>query len=103
VKAAWVPPTLLSLAWGLVIEVAAYAVMRIRQGLTGPQGDPAAISWSVHSGFFWRVLTVAYGGGIAAFIAFLQVYRRVDSTTRALPPAVAIAGGLLALQSTFFP
>ena len=102
-KAAWIPGTVLALAWGLVIEVDAYAAMRVVQVLTGPQANPAAISWSVHSGFFWRVLTVAYGGGIAAFVAFLVVRQRVALAARALVPAVALAGGLLALQSTFFP
>jgi hypothetical protein len=90
-------------AWAIVVAVGAYAGMRAVQVLASPPLDPTATSWSIHSGFFWRMLTVEYGGGIAAFIAFLVVRRRFEAAASALAPAIAVAGGLLALQSVLFP
>jgi H+/Cl- antiporter ClcA len=92
-----------SVAWAMVVAVGAYAGMRVVQVLASPPLDPTATSWSIHSGFFWRILTVEYAGGIAAFVAFLVVRRRFEAAASALAPAIAIAGGLLAVQSVFFP
>ena len=93
---------MVSVAWAMVVAVGAYAGMRVVQVLASPPLDPAATSWSIHSGFFWRILTVEYAGGIAAFVAFLVVRRRFETAASALAPAIAIAGGLLAVQSVFF-
>ena len=62
-----------------------------------------ALVWSAHAGFFWRVWTVAYLGGIAAFITFVVARGRTAAAARALAPAIAIAAALLALQSAFLP
>jgi hypothetical protein len=94
---------MVSVAWAIVVAVGAYAGMRVVQVLASPALDPTAISWSIHSGFFWRMLTVEYGGGIAAFVAFLIVRRRCETAASALAPSIAIAGALLALQSVLFP
>ena len=93
----------ISLAWGLVVSVGAYAVVRAIQRIFGTAPDPAAIAWSVHAGFFWRVWTVTYLGGFAAFIAFLVTRGRPHAAARALAPAIAVAAALLALQSAFLP
>jgi hypothetical protein len=93
----------LSVAWGLVVAVGASAVVRAIQRVVYPEPNPAALVWSAHAGFFWRVWTVAYLGGVAAFVTFLVARGRTIAAARALAPAIVIAAGLLALQSVFLP
>jgi hypothetical protein len=93
----------ISVAWGLVVAVGAYAVVRAIQRVLYPDPNPAALVWSAHAGFFWRVWTVAYLGGVAAFVTFVVALGRIRAAARALAPAIAIAAGLLALQSVFLP
>ena len=93
----------LSAAWGLVVTVGAYAVVRAIQRIVYPDPNPAALVWSAHAGFFWRAWTVAYLGGVAAFVTFLVARGRNRAAARALAPAIAVAAGLLALQSAFLP
>jgi hypothetical protein len=92
-----------SFAWGLVIAVGAYAVMRALQFAFAPEPNPKQLLWSVHAGYFWRVLTVGYAGGIAAFVVLLVGRERVETLARALAPAIGIAAALLALQAALFP
>jgi hypothetical protein len=93
----------LSLAWGLVVAVGAYAVVRAIQFFVYPDPNPRAVVWSAHAGYFWRVWTVSYAGGIAAFVVFLLARRRIDAHARALVSAVAIVATLLAIQAALFP
>jgi hypothetical protein len=92
-----------SIVWGLLVTVGAYAVVRSVQFFLYPDPNPATLVWSAHAGYFWRAWTVAYAGGIAAFVAFLLVRPRLDQAARALVPAVVIAATLLALQTIFLP
>jgi hypothetical protein len=92
-----------SLAWGLVVTVAAYAVVRSIQFFLYPDPNPATLVWSAHAGYFWRAWTCGYAGGISVFIAYLFARRGVDKAARVLVPAAGIAAGLLALQSLVFP
>ncbi|HEX3772497.1 MAG TPA: hypothetical protein VHV30_16580 [Polyangiaceae bacterium] len=94
-------PAAIALAWGLVVAVSGYAIVRAIQHVVYPEPNPATLVWSAHSGFFWRVWTVAYAGGIASFAV-----RAVADPARAakhLPTAVVIAAGLLAVQALFVP
>jgi choline-glycine betaine transporter len=102
VKAAPTTSAALSLAWGLVVSVGSYAVVRAIQHFVFTEPNPATLVWSAHAGFFWRAWTVAYAGGMAAFIAF-AARGRTEATARALAPAIAVAAALLALQVVFFP
>ena len=90
-------------AWGLVVAIGAYAVLRAVQSFVYPDPDPGRVAWSAHAGYFWRIATVAYAGGIAAFIALLLGGSRPDRASRALAPAVTVAAAALALQVLFFP
>lgn len=92
-----------SLAWGLVVAVAAYAVVRAVQFVLYPDPNPATLVWSAHAGFFWRVWTVSYAGGMAAFVAFLATRGHLRPSARALAPGLAVAALLLALQAAVFP
>jgi hypothetical protein len=94
---------LVALAWGLVVAVAAYALLRAEQAFRGPGPDPAAVVWSPHAGFFWRSWTSMYMGGIAAFAASLLARGRAEAAARALLPGVLGAAGLLALVSLLLP
>ena len=92
----------IAIAWGLVVSVGGYAVVRAIQHFMFTEPDPATLVWSAHAGFFWRAWTVAYAGGMAVFVV-LAAPRRSAAAARALPPAIATAAGLLALQTLFFP
>jgi hypothetical protein len=92
-----------SVAWGLVIAVGGYAIVRALQFFSSPEPNPSQLLWSVHAGYFWRVWTVAYAGGIASFVVLLIARKRVEILARALTPAIGIAAALLALQAVFFP
>jgi hypothetical protein len=92
-----------SLAWALVLAVAAYALMRVTQVFMHPDPDPSAVSWSVHAGYYWRIWTVSYGAGIVVFVMLLVTRGRVERSARALVPAVGMAAVVLALQVAFFP
>jgi hypothetical protein len=92
-----------SVAWGIVVAVTGYAVLRGVQFFVYPDPNPATLVWSAHSGFFWRCWTVGYAGCLAAFIAFLATWRTPDGAARALAPALAVSGILLGLQSLVFP
>jgi hypothetical protein len=91
-----------SIAWGLVVSVGGYAVVRAIQHFAFTEPNPATLVWSAHAGFFWRAWTVAYAGGMAAFVVLVTPHRS-GVAARALPRAIAIATGLLALQTVFFP
>ena len=101
-KSAAITTGAVSIAWGLVITVGGYAVVRTGQHLLFTEPDPAALIWSAHAGFFWRAWTVAYAGGMAAF-AVLVAPHRTGLAARALAPGIAVAASLLVLQTIFFP
>jgi hypothetical protein len=92
-----------SLAWGLVFSVAAYAVVRTIQFFAFPDPNPARLVWSAHAGYFWRIWTVAYAGGIASFVVGLVAREHLRAAALALRSAVPVAAVLLALQVVFFP
>lgn len=96
-------PAAAATLWGLVVAVAAYALIRAIQFFVYPDPNPATLVWSAHAGYFWRVWTVAYAGSIAAFVAFPIVRRHFEPAVRALAPAVAVAATLLALQTALLP
>lgn len=92
-----------SITWGLLVSVAAYAIARALQVVLAPAEDPASVVWSVHAGFFWRAWTVAYAGGIATFVTFLVARVRTERAARAIAPGIVVAAALLVLQSVFLP
>ena len=95
-----------SIAWGLVVSVGAYAIVRAIQHVAFAEPNPATLVWSAHAGFFWRAWTVAYAGGMASFVALVVARRHppaAAAAAAALAPAIAIAAGLVALQSVFVP
>jgi hypothetical protein len=90
-------------AWGLVVSIGAYGLIRIAQSLLYPDPNPALIAWSPHSGYFWRVAIVAYAGGIGAFVVPLLARGALDRAARALVPAVTVVTAILVLQAALFP
>ncbi len=93
----------LSLAWGLVVAAAAYAILRSVQVLRAPEPNPAVVVWSAHAGFFWRAWTAGYIGGMTAVLVAFVGRGRLEATAGALAPATLVAATLLALTSLFFP
>jgi hypothetical protein len=92
-----------SLAWGQVVAVAGYALMRSVQVILGHEPDPARIGFNPHSAFFWRSLTTLYAGGIASFVACVASRGRLPAFARGLAVAIPITTLLVALQALFFP
>jgi hypothetical protein len=92
-----------SLTWGIVVAVDAYALLRAMQFFVYPDPDPAAIVWTAHAGLFWRMWTASYAGGFAAFVAFLVTGTRLEGSARMLAPALAVAAAALAFQSALLP
>ena len=92
-----------ALAWGMASSVAAYALVRTVQFFVYPDPNPTTLVWSAHAGFFWRSWTCAYAGSLAGFVAYVPTRRNLAASVRALGPAVAIAGALIALQTAVFP
>jgi hypothetical protein len=82
---------------------ALYAVVRVVQALVFPEPDPALIIWSEHAGFFWRSWTVAYVGGMAAFLAYLASARHAPALASFLARAVPFAAALLTAQALLVP
>jgi hypothetical protein len=90
-------------AWGLIVAVGAYAVVRAIQAFIYPEPNPASVVWSAHSGYFWRMLTVSYAGGIAAFVAFVLARENLERPVRALAPSAVVVAALLAAQTVLLP
>lgn len=91
----------LSVAWGFVATVTAYAALRL-EGSAGGESVPAA-AWSAHAGFFWRAWTAAYVGGMVGIIASTAARVRPRAVSSALGPAAAISAALLGLASALRP
>ncbi len=80
-----------------------YAVVRLAQALLFPEPDPALVIWSEHAGFFWRVLTVGYVGGMVAFLTWVASARGALRVADVLARAVPVAASLLAVQVILVP
>jgi hypothetical protein len=93
----------ISFGWGVILAVAGYAVMRSLQVVLWHELNPASVAWSPHSAFFWRCLTMLYGGGIASFVAWVVSRGRLASAARGLAMAIPMSALLVALQAIFFP
>jgi hypothetical protein len=86
-----------------VTAVALYALLRILQFFVFPEPNPALVIWSAHAGYFWRVWTVAYLGGMAGFLAFAASVRDAARVVRALLSGLTVAAALIAVQGVFVP
>jgi hypothetical protein len=90
---------LAALLWTLLGAVGLYGPTRVIQGLLFPEANPATVIWSPHAGYFWRLLIVAYAGGMLGFVAYVIGERALAPALKALP----IAAALLTLQALFVP
>jgi len=86
-----------------VVAVALYAILRLVQFYLFPDPNPAMVIWSAHAGYFWRVWTVAYAGGMVGLAAFAAAGRDRVRVARALLPALTVASVLIALQGALLP
>ncbi|MGD0527412.1 MAG: hypothetical protein ABSE49_19885 [Polyangiaceae bacterium] len=93
----------ISVCWGCIVAVGAYAIVRFIQFFLYPDPNPATLVWSAHAGFFWRCWTCAYAGGLAAFVAFLFTRQGIERSAAGLAPAIAIVAALMAVQVAVFP
>ena len=82
---------------------ALYAVLRVAQSFLFAEPDPALVIWSEHAGFFWRVLTVGYVGGMIAFLTWVASARSAPRVAEVLARAVPVAASLLAAQAILVP
>jgi hypothetical protein len=86
-----------------VTATALYAVVRGVQWVLVREPNPATVIWSAHAGYFWRMLTVVYAGGMAGMLGWLEAGRDPVRMARALAVGVVIAGLLLAAQGVLLP
>ena len=80
-----------------------YAILRLAQALIFPEPDPALIIWSEHAGFFWRVWTVFYLGGMSALLTWLATRRHATRVASFLGYALPASALLLAAQAMLVP
>ena len=93
---------MLAIACGCQAAVILYALLRVTQAIILPEPNPAVVGAGLHSGYFWRVLISAYGGGFVALVLGFVVRpsdRVIAVATRALP----IVAALLVAQALFVP
>ncbi|MDB4936122.1 MAG: hypothetical protein JWP87_3094 [Labilithrix sp.] len=83
--------------------VGLYGVLRVAQAIVFPESDPAMVIWSEHAGFFWRVWTVGYIGGMVGILTWMAAGRDAARVARVLVRALPVAAGLLAAQAIFVP
>ncbi len=88
---------------GCTTASALYALVRIGQALLLDEPDPALVIWSEHAGYFWRILTAAYGGGMMGLLTWFVSARDPERTARVLARAVPVVAALLAVQAALLP
>ena len=93
----------LALVAACTTAAALYAILRIVQALIFPEPNPALVIWSEHAGFFWRVWTVFYLGGMSAFLTWLASLRHAGRVASILAAALPAAALLLAAQGLLVP
>jgi choline-glycine betaine transporter len=93
----------LALIAGCLTAVALYGLLRVVQLVLFPEPNPATVIWSAHAGYFWRAWTVAYTGGMAAFVAYLASGRAPGRVARVLGAALVPCAVILTVQAVFFP
>jgi hypothetical protein len=86
-----------------VVAVGLYAVLRVVQYYLFPDPNPAMVIWSAHAGYFWRMWTVAYAGGMAGMAAFAAAARNPVRVARVMLPALTVASVLIAAQGALVP
>ena len=93
----------IAFAWGCLVSVLFYALLRAVQWVLFREPNPALVVWTPHAGYFWRVWTVVFAGLLASLSAFLVAAQSVERAARALLPMLAVAAVLLSLQAAFMP
>ena len=78
-------------------------MLRALQYVFFPDANPATVVWSAHAGYFWRMLIVAYAGGMTLFTVLAIARRNPERVANALLPALSVAATLLAAQALFLP
>ena len=95
----------LSFIAGCTAAIALYAILRFIQTLLLKEPDPALVIWSEHAGYFWRSWTVAYAGGMVAFVVWLVSRKEgaIDRIANVLVKLVTASFVLIALQGLLLP
>lgn len=93
----------LGFACGCVFALALYPLLRVVSAVVSPEPNPATIIWSVHSGYFWRLWTVAYASAMAALVGGFAARRDPERVARLLARAVPYAVAALVAQALLWP
>jgi hypothetical protein len=88
---------------GLLSAVVMYAALRMGQVLFGTEADPAAILYSEHSGYLWRVTIALYAGGIVAIVTSIVEPRSPERTQHVLAWLLPFSALALVVQALFIP
>lgn len=68
--------------WFGIVGSIAYVVQRIVECIRSGPVDLTLVVYSIHTSFYWRVMTASFWGGIAAIIAF-SLARRASTAANA--------------------
>jgi hypothetical protein len=83
---------------GLLAAIVIYSALRVGQAIFGVEAEPAAIIYSEHSGYLWRVAIALYAGGMVALATSL-----LARPLRILTWGLAVAAFVLVAQALFVP
>lgn len=93
----------LAFALTLLACVCLYAALRIGQVALLHEAAPTEALFDVHSGYFWRIWTAVYGGGLLAPLFYWLCARRLEAASRLFGALLFGAGALIVSQALFFP
>ncbi|MBK8173430.1 MAG: hypothetical protein IPK60_24275 [Sandaracinaceae bacterium] len=95
-----------SFAFGIGASLA-YVAQRIVERLRSAPIDPTLLVFTIHTSFYWRVLTATFWGGVFGIIAYAIAHRLSDEQQgrcyRALSRAIVPIALILAYCSWRFP
>lgn len=94
---------MVALLAGLEVAALAYPVLRTYQFFVHPEPNPALVLWSEHAGFFWRVWTSVYLGGMAAMVTGWVAGRDVARVAQAVAWAFPGVAVVVVVQGVLVP
>ena len=94
---------MLALLVGLEVAGLVYPLLRTYMYFTHPEPNPALVLWSEHAGFYWRIWTSVYLGGMAAIVVAWLGARAPERVARAVERAFPVVAGAVVLQGFLIP
>ena len=93
----------LAMCWSLVSATFLYGAVRAVQMVLFPEANPAAVIWSAHAGYFWRIWIVLYASGTVGFLVFRFAREHSASLAKHLKNAAIVASLVILAQGILIP